>query len=534
MVSHYSSFIILALALLVFQHISLIITGYKRPPVIFFPLKDIFGEKHFKNLAKIKRRFLSTWTLPVLLTIVGLLLTPWWNWGNIDTYHIIRPIIIISSTIITWRAISMDIDLATGKTNFLYRFLMFLSCFGVWYHPAFTIILLHIGTTWLRSYYHHQHLSIRLIFMLVSCLIGLSIINSINLILETPISIHFIEPVYIGFMCVVGSHYFIPGLKKMQLGTHWYSWIKENKLHNIVSSAYAWGWARFLPEKYIVKIIKVIKPFDVYIQAITILFEAGAIFILLNDKLSIALILLFISFHLMVWLLSGILFWQFIIANLSLIWGILVLPNEVNNLIFNPINMFIPAVVFFLKVWKTASLAWWDTSFAGYIEYEVVGESGKSYGLYNDFMCPNERIYGQLYGHFLSDEKRINGHLGESKRKESFDAIEDAKKGLLSIEQIKKEIGESLYDSKLIEIHDKYIISFIKNYNLGKKKHIFPKWLKAPGGQMFYWGNFDRFKGQESIKELIVHYKEEFFDGEKINLELSKVVKKYYFELNKV
>ena len=37
------------------------------------------------------------------------------------------------------------------------------------------------------------------------------------------------------------------------------------------------------------------------------------------------------------------------------------------------------------------------------------GEGQKRHldGLYNDFMCPNERmIFGQNYGAFLSDEKR--------------------------------------------------------------------------------------------------------------------------------
>ena len=55
--------------------------------------------------------------------------------------------------------------------------------------------------------------------------------------------------------------------------------------------------------------------------------------------------------------------------------------------------------------------------------------------------------------------------------------------------------------------------AFLTNHNLGKPKRVCPRWMKAPGGQLYYWGRLPRFRGQEQVKRVIIHYREEIFDG---------------------
>jgi hypothetical protein len=43
--------------------------------------------------------------------------------------------------------------------------------------------------------------------------------------------------------------------------------------------------------------------------------------------------------------------------------------------------------------------------------------------------------------------------------------------------------------------------------------HFQLAWLKAPGGQCFYWGELPAYQRQEPIRELEVVYREEYFDG---------------------
>ena len=72
---------------------------------------------------------------------------------------------------------------------------------------------------------------------------------------------------------------------------------------------------------------------------------------------------------------------------------------------------------------------------------------------------------------------------------------------------------------------EQYLTTFLRQFNAGHRKSVVPLWLKAPGGQWFYWGKLPRFKGQEPIEELVVHYREQYFDGERIHLLIDQPVK---------
>ena len=174
-------------------------------------------------------------------------------------------------------------------------------------------------------------------------------------------------------------------------------------------------------------------------------------------------------------------------------------------------------------------LAWWDTAFIGRVHYEVKGKSGTWYGLYNDFMCPDERIFGQTYGDFLSKEKRITKHIGETAMRERFDAIQAVGTDLSKLEEAKQQWGRNRYDPNLEATLDQYLTTFIRQFNAGHRKRIAPCWLKAPGGQWFHWGKLPRFKGQEPIDELVVHYREHYFDGDPIHLLIDQPVKTLTF-----
>ncbi len=527
-----SQYIIVAFALLSFNLWQLAITGYLMLPLGLFQAKDILGDSHLTRLARIKRRFLSTWTIPLCLTALALVLTPWWRWDAIDAHNLLRPIILFASGIVTWRAISMDVELASGTSYPVCRLLTVLAWIGVWFHPGSLILLLHTGITWLRSNYHHQHLAIRTMLMFLACLGALPFLSVVGPLLNAAEVIDFTTPVLFLFLCLCGSHYFVSGMKKLSLGPHWYSWMLDNRLHAIVISAYLWGWLRFLPEARVIRFVRSLRPFDRLIQIGTLAVEVGAVFILFDQWLCLGLIIMFIVFQLMVAALSGILFWQYMVVNSLLVWAVWNLPPDVAGPLFGFQNGLVAAAILVLlpyqrKVWAPLHLGWWDTPFSCRVHYEVKGKSGTWYGLYNDFMCPNERIFGQIYGAFLSDEKRITCHIGETEKREQFDALNAVGEDLSKLEQAKEELGRSRYDSNLEAVHDRYITAFFRNFNAGHRKRLFPVWLKAPGGQLFYWGELPRFSGQEPIYELVIHYREHYFDGRRVVRVTDRVVKEF-------
>lgn len=320
---------IIVFALVTFMGWQGVTTCYLSLPGQFFLHGDIFGAAHDAYLDRVKRLFLSTWTIALGMTGVSLLLTQWWSWHSIDPGGILRPIILISSGMITWRAITLDVELATGRGYLGHRVLIVLAWVGVWFYPGFLIILIHIGVTWLRSWSHHQHMAIRLMVMFLACLGALPFAGFANTAMQVQEAAGFSVPVLFLFLCVSASHYLNPGMKKLMIGRHWYSWMRDNRLHSIAISAYLWGWLRFLPEAKVIRLVQAIRPFDVIVQVLTVVIEVGVILILFDQRLCLGMLIAHICFHLVVGTLSGILFWQFIIIDALLFWGVYSLPPQV-------------------------------------------------------------------------------------------------------------------------------------------------------------------------------------------------------------
>ena len=109
-------------------------------------------------------------------------------------------------------------------------------------------------------------------------------------------------------------------------------------------------------------------------------------------------------------------------------------------------------------------LGWWDSPLIARPIWEVRGQSGKWYGLYNDFMCPHESLFGKRYGWFLVRDRRITDHLGEVRSFEIFRALTNAKDSA-DISLIKERFGTDPYDADESQKHHLYLKRFIENFN---------------------------------------------------------------------
>ena len=234
----------------------------------------------------------------------------------------------------------------------------------------------------------------------------------------------------------------------------------------------------------------------------------------------------------MVAVLTGILFWPYMLVNGLLIYGLTALPLSSVDALFGWQTGLVCAGLILLfpfrgRLWRPIMLGWWDTPFSCRVHWEVKGPSGVWRGLYNDFMCPHERIFGQTFGDFVSDEKRLNKHCGETNKRENAERIWAAGSDLSALKQAKEDLGRSYYSVERTEAHDRYMKAFVRNFNAGKRKRLVPVLLKGWGGQMFYWGKLPRFTGQEPIEELVVRYREELFDGSGFQVVTDRVLKQF-------
>ncbi|PJD94369.1 MAG: hypothetical protein CK425_11585 [Parachlamydia sp.] len=480
-------------------------------------LRRVRLEEHLKKLDYL---FGSRWTIPLLLTAFSCLFWKFLNWKQIDATLTQQIFIAIISAIICWKGITLDVDLVTHKPSRSHRLLFGLSWLGVLLYPGFIILFLYIGIHFMRAWYHHQLMALRILQMFSSFLAATALVNTVQLFFGTPQTPHLATSLFL-FLWVLAAHYCYSGFSKIKLGKQWYSWLWHNKIHYLAVSAYMWGWLIFQNPKQRIRWIEYIAPYDRLLQAGALLYECSWVLAGFSLGLAKTLCLVAVGFHSLIFVLTGIFFWQSILVQYTFFCVLNTLDKETISTLFNVENglLFTLLLVILLlqkRLWQPLKLSWWDTPFIGRIHWYVVGKSGKRYGLYNDFLDPHERFFGRHTPFFLIPHKMFHGHLGEVDTLELRDALIATRGNLTEIDKLRAHYGYFVHHPTLEQWHDQYLNEFFRNFNAGLKKQVCPAWLKAPGGQFYYWGRLPPFTGQESVEQVLLFFSEEFYNEQEI------------------
>ena len=444
----------------------------------------------------------------------------------------IRNTIFLITAILTWKSVTTDYDIAIDKKNNQERMLLILLTISIYYYPILLLPYLFVLINFFNAWVHHAMMPIRILKMFVSYWAALVVIKHLAWIEKFDFSCTFV-PFVLLMLCVQASHYFIPGVGKLKLGNKWDSWILENETHYLIISAYNWGWLQFLPERLVVNIVNTIKNCNQIINLYTIICQCGLFALIANSSICLLLLTCCTLLNIGIFLATGICFWEYALTNTFMIFLISNLSNDISTTLFSPLNWFTYLLILCLplngKVWAPYSMSWWDTPFIGRVHWRVVGKSGKIYEVYNNFMCPYEHLYGRTYGYFLVDQNILHDHLGIIwKDKELRDQIIASKGNLQKLTGLNNKFGTNYRDFEKEREHEIFLIKFFSELNCGFEKNVLPaclKWLKAPGGYFFYWGEYPAYNRQEPISRVFICYREKFFDGEKIKLLVDKIVK---------
>jgi len=454
--------------------------------------------------------------------VVALPAASWLVWDREPFVSLerLRILVLLIQAILTWRFVTRDFDVTQSLApQRRARVALLVFSPASYFYPPFLLVWIYIARNLLPDWQHHISMPSRMIQMYLTLFMGTWVLSCAGSIFSTPLNPG-VTPYVIALGCVQISHYLKAGVSKINLGAHWSDWLLYNKTHHLVISAYNWGWANFVPSATAHRIAKTLAAWVVPLNMLTLCIEIIPIFAFLHVKLYVAMLCSMSLMNLMIFLLSGILFWEYILTNLALALTLVALNAENAAPVFGLEAFLVSLAVLvwpvgFKKIWHPTDLAWWDGPFIGRIRWRVQGESGKVYGLYNDFMCPYEREYGRMYGYFLVDEKIIHGHLGLLQDKTLAERIQTTKGDRKMLDDIKREHGQSWFDPALAAEHEHYLATMFRRLNRGVAKNILPPWLrclKAPGGQFFYWGPYPRYKGQEKIRTIRISYNEMYFD----------------------
>ena len=132
-------------------------------------------------------------------------------------------------------------------------------------------------------------------------------------------------------------------------------------------------------------------------------------------------------------------------------------------------------------------------------------------GLYNDFMCPYEREYGRVLGYFLTSEPILHGHLGIVWDRHLRDLIVQADGDQKTLHHLKKTYGQVEKDEQQANEHITFLTTMFSRLNNGARKGPLPRSLrrlKAPGGQLYRWGDLPPYRGNEPVRRITIRYSE--------------------------
>jgi len=454
----------------------------------------------------------------LLVAMATALAAPFWRWDPMPGGTSVRFLAGVLTAFLVWKAATKDIDVVTGEAHRLARVAIIACAIGAWWSPALVIGAAVLLTTPFSSWEHHSTLPMRILLATVAFVLLAATLGAFpEVMADAAILFWFVLTIQV-------SHYVITAIAKAWLGPRWSSWARDNRLHHIAASAYSWGWMAFLPWPRWRRVIHGVRRFERPMQVTVFAVEALAPLALLHPYAAVAMCLTWSCFHLGVFAVSGLLFWDWVLANLTVAAAILFLPANVAAAAFGPLQA-LTAIVFIVafplrhKLWRPIPLGWWDTPFTQRIHWRAHGESGEVYGLYANFWCPHERVFGKVNGCFLTPVPVMTYHLGEVWKRELRDAIRAAGPNSEKLDAVRAEFGIQPCSNELAKNHVDYISRLFYELNHRAKKSVLPRmfrFLKAPGGQCFYWGDRLPYRGQEKVVKVTLHYREEYFDGEEL------------------
>ncbi|MFF5663172.1 hypothetical protein ACFY7F_10110 [Streptomyces griseofuscus] len=418
----------------------------------------------------------------------------------------LRWFVITVIVLLTWQGATSDYDVTEpiAPQRLDKRLLLLLAAAScLW--PAALLPWMAVYCGRLRGWKHHAMMPLRqlkayLAWFFVAMLFGASCsVAALLLVLG----------------CVSFSHYVKPVWSKARLGPHPWSWAWYNRTHYLMASAYSWGWARFLRAETTARVLRRARVLDRPVNFLTMAVEAAGLIAFLDRRLLIVLLLATALFNVAVALASGILFWENIGANVALAISVTLLPGAEYGPAFGAAGALIALILLLLStadlLWQPWHLGWWDSPFTARVHWQVETVSGARLGLYNDFMCPYEREYGRVLGYFLTDEPVLHGHLGIVWDRELRDLLIQADGDQHRLHTLKQAYGHVQADEQQAREHIAYLTRMFTQLNAGAQKSPLPRplrRLKAPGGQLYRWGDLPPYRGEEPVRRITIRYEE--------------------------
>jgi len=103
------------------------------------------------------------------------------------------------------------------------------------------------------------------------------------------------------------------------------------------------------------------------------------------------------------------------------------------------------------------------------------------------------------------------------------DRVRAAAGDLAALDELKRTHGTLWWDEQHGRGHVAFLVGMFGRLNAGARKGPLPRglrWLKAPGGQLFQWGDLPPYRGDEPVRRLVISCEERCYIGDTSDLVL--------------
>lgn len=425
---------------------------------------------------------------------------------------------------LAWKVATKDIDIVTGEAHGPARIGLLAAAGAAWFGPAGPLLALALLTRPFAQWRHHAILPMRVLMVVAAYGLAAPLLAAVDAAVGPP-PVRLDGATLVLFVAVMhASHYFSTGVAKARLGPRWWSWVADNRLHDLVAAAWGWGWARRLPWSAWSRVVGGIRAVERPAQAFVFAVEIGAPLALVSREAAWIFCGLWSLFHIGVVLTAGFWFYDWVWANLLLAAALWLLPAAAVDAVFGW-QAVVAGLLFVLafpmrnRLWGPTALGWWETPLIQRTHWIVEGESGRRYQLYADFMCPHERLYAKVHGCFMAPVPVVTFHAGVVWSAAHRDAVQAAGPDRDGLDALAARWGVDVRDADRTRQHLAYLQRFLQAINRGARKHVLPRglrWLKSPGGHLYYGGDDPPFRGQEKAVRCTLEFREHYFDGDRL------------------
>ncbi len=470
-------------------------------------------------------------------------------WKEFSDYKVLRVLLFAILLPIFWEQFFYDYNFYLDTDALIDKTLLLLFMILVFIHPIFALMVLFIGYIFFHSITFPfdsagAHMpEFTPIYHILILFITFLMVKSISYFkdIDTKLFIFLALTIH-------ASNYFIPGVAKIEISPEGWNWAFNNEINNLFISAYINGWFGFLEQETALNIVSYLNKIDVLFTLSNMFIQLGAIFLLYNKRLTLFMFIVFEFFHLGIVLMSGILFWQWIILNLGFFYAIKHLSKENLNFLYNKkmFRVFIAIVLLSPLIYRPFVFAWWDSNFNTIYDIHIVTDDNRSIKLSSQDISPYDEIFAQNAkisfidkeptfvnnrGILLKDKNYysnsfylISRYLKRVKHDVTVDpflnksfiiykALEDAK-SIKDVKNVLAKYGHVDYSEKKKKVLADFLQQYFKNYNKRGKKTPLYKKFGAP--YMLYDFTPSGLSGNPKVNHIDIYRRDVWYDKSKM------------------